>query len=126
MAAMYGVWHGPDGLSNISKRINHLTQTLSHNIKKVGYEVLTPSDATFDTIFIRHDKPEELIEYFAIGKSNIQGHADGVSVSLNETTTVTDVEDLVIGFQQCAEGFDIEAAHPFEIPEYQEPNSSIK
>jgi glycine dehydrogenase len=25
MAAMYGVWHGPDGLTAIAKRINHLT-----------------------------------------------------------------------------------------------------
>ena len=50
MAAMYGLWHGPDGLTNIASRVNHLTQILHDNLSAQGFEVITPKDRMFDTL----------------------------------------------------------------------------
>ena len=41
MAAMYAVFHGPDGLKNIAKRVALLTQTVAHAIEAVSYTHLT-------------------------------------------------------------------------------------
>src|SRR6201747_3042512 len=32
MSAMYGVFHGPEGLTRIAKRVSMLAQTLSHEL----------------------------------------------------------------------------------------------
>ncbi len=50
MSAMYGVWHGPEGLTNIAQRINHLSQILHDNIKGLGYTVTNEKDKLFDTV----------------------------------------------------------------------------
>src|SRR5258705_6554516 len=51
MAAMYAVWHGPDGLKNIAKRVALLTQTVANAIEERGFSLL--SDNFFDTIVVK-------------------------------------------------------------------------
>ena len=36
MAAMYAVYHGPEGLTRIAKRVSLLTQTLSYELEATG------------------------------------------------------------------------------------------
>src|SRR5207302_9341048 len=40
MAAMYAVYHGGAGLTNIAKRTSLLARTLSNELGELGYEVL--------------------------------------------------------------------------------------
>jgi glycine dehydrogenase len=51
MAAMYAVYHGPDGLKNIAKRIALLTQTVAGAIEQRGFELV--SEYFFDTITVK-------------------------------------------------------------------------
>ncbi|MFZ1260493.1 MAG: aminomethyl-transferring glycine dehydrogenase subunit GcvPA, partial [Chitinophagaceae bacterium] len=51
MAAMYAVYHGPDGLKSIAKRVALLTQTVAGAIKERGFELV--SAAFFDTIVVK-------------------------------------------------------------------------
>src|SRR6478672_5182075 len=51
MAAMYAVFHGPDGLRNIAKRIALLTQTLANALEERGYELL--GEYFFDTVVVK-------------------------------------------------------------------------
>src|ERR1043165_967759 len=60
MAAMYAVFHGPNGLKNIAKRISILTQTAAHAIEERGFELF--SQNYFDTIVVRTDKAKEVRE----------------------------------------------------------------
>lgn len=53
MAAMYGVYHGVDGLSNISSRVYGLTTLLKQNLIDLGYEVETNNH--FDTLVVKGD-----------------------------------------------------------------------
>jgi glycine dehydrogenase len=48
MAAMYAVYHGPDGLKKIAQRIHVLTAAIARSLSSIGIKVLT--DDYFDTI----------------------------------------------------------------------------
>ena len=60
MAAMYAVFHGPDGLKNIAKRIAVLTQTVAEAIEELGFELV--SSNFFDTITIKTDNNSSIKE----------------------------------------------------------------
>jgi glycine dehydrogenase len=51
IAALYAVYHGPDGLRTIAGRVHRLTQILAEGLRRLGYEVVT--EAYFDTITVR-------------------------------------------------------------------------
>ena len=48
MAGMYAVYHGPDGLKKIAKKINKLTKVLYSNLNRLGINVI--NNSFFDTI----------------------------------------------------------------------------
>ena len=60
MAGMYTVYHGPDGIKNISKNIYTLTQTLAKEITLLGYKI--NYENYFDTIVISSGTKELNIE----------------------------------------------------------------
>ena len=51
LAAMYAVYHGPDGIKSIALRAHRMTQILSEGLRRLGVEVVT--EAFFDTVTIR-------------------------------------------------------------------------
>src|SRR6187431_1375027 len=51
MAAMYAVFHGPDGLKNIGKRVAALAQTLGEKLVESGYTLY--SESFFDTLVVK-------------------------------------------------------------------------
>ncbi|HVG16735.1 MAG TPA: aminomethyl-transferring glycine dehydrogenase, partial [Chitinophagaceae bacterium] len=97
IAAMYAVYHGPDGLKDIAKRIALLTQTLAETLQHLGFTVT--SKFFFDTIVIRVDD----ITLFK-AKAEKQGinfrYFDGqhIGISLDETTTTSDLFDVINSF----------------------------
>ena len=58
MAAMYAVYHGPKGLTNIAKRVALLTQTVAEAIEERGFELT--SDKFFDTIVVKVNDTDPL------------------------------------------------------------------
>ncbi len=51
IASMYAVYHGPEGLRAIARRVHRLTGTLAAGLQELGFEV--GPDAFFDTITVR-------------------------------------------------------------------------
>ena len=51
IAALYAVYHGPDGLRMIAGRVHRQTQILAEGLRQLGFEVET--EAFFDTIVVR-------------------------------------------------------------------------
>src|SRR5437868_7238951 len=51
MAAMYAVYHGPEGLKNIALRVTLLAQTVADEIEARGFELV--SENFFDTIVVK-------------------------------------------------------------------------
>lgn len=109
MAAMYAVYHGPEGLTNIAKRVAVLTRSLADALTEKGYELL--SQTYFDTIFIQ-TKDLASIRIKAEGAGiNFRYCGDQlIGISLDETTTPSDVFDILSVF-----GGDEDEAVSFEI-----------
>ncbi len=93
MAGMYAVYHGPKGLQYIAKKVHASTATLANELEKIGlYQTNT---AYFDTIVIKTDakKVRTIAEQNEINFNYID--AQTVSISLNETTSMQDLNDIV-------------------------------
>ncbi|ULQ57332.1 aminomethyl-transferring glycine dehydrogenase [Flavihumibacter rivuli] len=107
MAAMYAVFHGPEGLKNIAMRVSLLTRTLAHELTALGVEVV--NDNYFDTLYIKAGNSEQLKELAEAQQMNFRYFDNGhVGISLDETTTQTDILDIVSVFA-AAKGSDIAA-----------------
>lgn len=118
MAAMYAVYHGPDGLKTIATRIALLTQTVAEAIEERGFE-LTSNDF-FDTITVRVKDSSAIREKAERQMINLRyiGN-DLIGISLDETTDVGDLYDLINCFENDKDpvAFDInQDASPEHIP----------
>jgi glycine dehydrogenase len=51
IAALYAIYHGPDGLRMIAGRVHRMTRILAEGLRRLGFEVET--EAFFDTIVVR-------------------------------------------------------------------------
>jgi len=97
MAGMYAAWHGPEGLKKIAMRIHLLTGMLSEKIRELGYRLENRN--FFDTLKI--GLPDlvhaDYIKKLALEREcNFYYPADKtVQISLDETTTLTDIENLL-------------------------------
>ncbi|MEJ6644019.1 MAG: aminomethyl-transferring glycine dehydrogenase [Akkermansiaceae bacterium] len=88
MASMYAVWHGPEGLINIAKRIHKLTAILAASLDDVV------NSSYFDTITARASK--EILEAAREAGYNFRDFGDGwVGISFDETTTDEDLDAVL-------------------------------
>ncbi len=96
-AGMYAVWHGPDGLRRIARRVHHLTSALAAGLAKAGHAIET--DRFFDTIKVRAKDGPGIEARAKAARINLRKHDDGAyGVSLDETTRPEDVADLLAVF----------------------------
>ncbi|MBS1973181.1 MAG: aminomethyl-transferring glycine dehydrogenase [Bacteroidetes bacterium] len=103
MAAMYAVYHGPQGLKNIAKRVSLLAKSFADIISKTGkYKIA--HQYFFDTIKIEVDNPEEIKAATEKEEINIRYIAgtNYVTASFDETTSVDDIKKLADIFSAAA------------------------
>ena len=95
MASMYAVYHGPEGLTRIASRVHRLTSILSAGLAELGFDRHHHNSA-FDTICLKvDDKADALIARAAsMGVNLRKAWDDYVCISLDETTTRSDIELL--------------------------------
>ncbi len=108
MASMYAVYHGPDGLKEIAKRVRLLTGVLASALRQMGYEL---GDAPiFDTIIVnRGPRNQEQIRTNALNRQiNLRYFEDGrVTIALDEVTTTGDLLNLLSVFGAKEGQFDL-------------------
>lgn len=61
MAAMYAVYHGPNGLERIARKVHALTQLLKSLVEKSGYTITNKE--FFDTLTVDVSGPAKNAEY---------------------------------------------------------------
>nr|GFA38113.1 glycine dehydrogenase (decarboxylating) A, mitochondrial [Tanacetum cinerariifolium] len=94
MAAMYGVYHGPEGLKTIAQRVNGLAATCATRLKKLG-TVDVQGLPFFDTVKIRCTDASALAEEAYKNNMNLRiMDINTITVSFDETTTIEDVDTL--------------------------------
>ncbi|MCR4030818.1 MULTISPECIES: aminomethyl-transferring glycine dehydrogenase [Flavobacterium] len=99
MAGMYAVYHGPEGLKYIAKKVHASAVTTAETLNKIG--VSQVNSAYFDTILVKADAQKVK----AVAEKNkvnfFYPDAESVSISLNETTSVADINQIVAIFAEA-------------------------
>ena len=96
MASMYAVYHGPDGLCRIARRVKLLTALLARSLTSLGVKVNTAP--VFDTLTIGNVAAGRVHAAAHAKKFNLRRLDDyTLSLSLDETTSLDDVRTL-LGF----------------------------
>ncbi|MBI2833478.1 MAG: aminomethyl-transferring glycine dehydrogenase [Acidobacteria bacterium] len=105
MAAMYGVYHGPEGLRAMARRVHMLARILEHELTELGY---AQKNATyFDTLKIELPHPSrahlDRVRAAAAGaKVNFRYFPDdSIGMALDETTGRQDVQTIVDVFARA-------------------------
>ncbi|MHB1222944.1 MAG: aminomethyl-transferring glycine dehydrogenase [Gemmatimonadaceae bacterium] len=99
MAGMYAVWHGPEGITRIARRVHAMASTLAAGLGRLGHRVV--HHTYFDTLRVDLGQREvaSVIEAAldrGINLREIDRHTVGISV--DETTTAADLADLLAVF----------------------------
>jgi len=92
MSGMYAVYHGPEGLANIARRIHNLTSILANSLETSGYKIV--HSKFFDTIkFKPKNNWEENLKNL---KYNFRKYDNGdVGISIDETTTSLHIDNIL-------------------------------
>ncbi|HKL71090.1 MAG TPA: aminomethyl-transferring glycine dehydrogenase [Marinilabiliaceae bacterium] len=103
MAGFYAAYHGSQGLTEIARRIHHLTVSLYKGLKALGLASVT--DSFFDTVrfHLPGNIPTEMLRREAL-KSEVNLLYSGFfefGISLDETTTQADVEEIIRLVASC-------------------------
>ena len=115
MAAMYAVYHGPDGLKVIASRVHLMAQLLEQSLTLMGLEQRNAH--YFDTVRIDVPSGIEEVQRRALAAGINFRYPDErtVDIALNETVTTEDVMD-VLGVFASALDRPSPRADLFELP----------
>jgi glycine dehydrogenase len=110
MAGMFAVYHGPKGLRYIADKVHDMASTLADALNKLG--VYQTNTAFFDTIVVKADakKVRVIAEKNEINFFYIDDET--ISISLNETTLLADINEVIAVFAQAL------GKESFEVHEY--------
>jgi glycine dehydrogenase len=98
IASMYAVYHGPDGLAGIARRIHRRTAVLANGLRRLGFAPLNKT--FFDTLTLAvGERQSEIIARARAERINLRAVAAGecgpepaIGISLDETTDDAVVE----------------------------------
>ncbi|HVS95973.1 MAG TPA: aminomethyl-transferring glycine dehydrogenase [Puia sp.] len=107
MAAMYAVYHGPEGLTRIAKRVSLLTRTLASELRTLGYENV--NEFFFDTVRIKVADALAIRHQAEARGMNFHYAGGTIGITLDETTTQENVLDILAVFGHAA-GTDLVSA----------------
>lgn len=94
MAGFYATYHGQQGIRSIAERIHGLTVLLSNALSSLGYK--QENAAFFDTLsFNLGDLCNPLHAEALNHEMNFHYDGDKVHISLDETTSLADVKEIV-------------------------------
>jgi len=96
IAGMYAVWHGPEGLARIARRVHRHAALLALGAERLGHQV--PHDVFFDTVTVQLSGMDAAAVVAAAAARGINLRASGdssVVIALDETVGASDVQELL-------------------------------
>jgi glycine dehydrogenase len=97
MASMYAVYHGPEGLTAIARRVNERAAAVAAGVKALGFAL--ESDSFFDTVTVcTGAKTAEIAARALALRMNFRVEQDRLGISVDETTTQAHVELILEAF----------------------------
>jgi glycine dehydrogenase len=114
MAAMYAVYHGPDGLRRIARRTHRLASLFAAGLKQAGIAV---NAGFFDTVHVTGIDAAKLHSAARTLKINLREiDAGQLAVAFDETSTRADVAALWAVFGVTADVATLDATTPDALP----------
>jgi glycine dehydrogenase len=108
MAAMYAVYHGPQGIRNIAGKVNALTSVLKRVVEDAGCKITNPGGYFFDTLSIDVSKVGGAAKVHAASVErgiNFRKIDDNtVGITLDESVGLLDLTDIVNVFTSVSGG----------------------
>jgi glycine dehydrogenase len=99
VASMYAVYHGPEGLTRIARRVHGFAAALSEGLRKLGFAIV--NDDYFDTIRVAMGKHNvhAIIEEARNRRINLRVMDDrSIVIALDETVGNDDITNLLAAF----------------------------
>ena len=99
VASMYAVYHGPQGLTRIARRVHGFAAALSEGLRKLGFAIV--NDDYFDTIRVAMGKHNvhAIIEEARNRRINLRVMDDrSIVIALDETVGNDDITNLLAAF----------------------------
>ena len=96
VAGMYAVYHGPEGLTRIARRVHDLTGMLADGLERLGRR--RTHDTYFDTLTVELDAAERsrVLDAARARRINLRTlDGAGIGIALDETVDEGDVRDLL-------------------------------
>ena len=100
MASMYAVYHGADGLRAIARRVHLSAVALANELKRLGYQVA--GNIFFDTLHVLHTDNVKIHALADAAQINLRYTSDGLTLALDETTSLEELNTLAHVFAQAA------------------------
>jgi glycine dehydrogenase len=95
IAGFYAVWHGPEGLRRIARRVNLQARLLAEAARQGGHRLRHA--AFFDTIAVETADADDLIAAASAAGFNLRRiDPTGVAIALDETVTRADLRCLAV------------------------------
>ncbi|MDQ6770648.1 MAG: aminomethyl-transferring glycine dehydrogenase [Gemmatimonadota bacterium] len=99
VASMYAVYHGPQGLTRIARRVHGFTTALADGLRRLGFTMV--HDDYFDTIRVALGKrsAQPILEEARNRQINLRAMEDrSIVIALDETMSNGDIENLFAAF----------------------------
>ncbi|HLW10807.1 MAG TPA: aminomethyl-transferring glycine dehydrogenase [Fermentimonas sp.] len=104
MASFYGVYHGPEGLKNIARRIHNIASYVNEELKDMGFKQL--NDSFFDTLKFKLPSgisTKDVRENAEMRSINLRYFESGeIGISIDETTNQHRLHELMAVFAMTA------------------------
>ena len=117
MASMYAVYHGPEGLKNIARRVHGLACKLANGLRAAGHEV-PANDRCFDTVavFVKKGDAKAIHKKAAERGMNLHRLLNPFhfAIALDETTTPEDVDALLEVFGAKSDSRETASVEPYD------------
>ncbi|HET7614213.1 MAG TPA: aminomethyl-transferring glycine dehydrogenase [Gemmatimonadaceae bacterium] len=122
VASMYAVYHGPQGLTRIARRIHGFAAALSEGLRRLGYSIV--HDDFFDTIRVAPGKrnSQAILDEARNRRINLRVMDDrSIVIALDETVGNDDISNLLAAFNGAKEtDFGIDELASGADPRYDE------
>ncbi|MBO6512792.1 MAG: aminomethyl-transferring glycine dehydrogenase, partial [Phycisphaerales bacterium] len=117
MASMYGVYHGPDGLTEIAQEIHFMTQALRVGLLDAGHEI--GEDLVFDTLRVKvSGDAGKVLQAARDRRINLRDYNDGtLGITLDETSDESLFNDLLESFGASGSYEELLARASTDMPE---------
>jgi glycine cleavage system P protein (glycine dehydrogenase) len=99
VASMYAVYHGPQGLTRIARRVHGFATALAEGLRRLGYTIV--NEDYFDTIRVAVGKrnAQVILDEARERRINLRAMEDRtVVIALDETVSNDDIANLLVSF----------------------------